>query len=273
MRTRRGEVAAQYAVLTALALGILVPLAALVLAALNPPGTYVRGLAWPETFSWGNFAQAWTDGHFSTLVGASVRVCLLVVPLTLALATLAGYGLGALRVPFSGLLGTLFLLGMTLPIEVVIVPLYHDLRDLGLTDSLVTVGLVESAAFLPFGVYWMRTAFAGLPGDLVEAALIDGAGPWQRFTRVELPLVTPPLTTLAVLYTMWSWNQFLLVLTIISNPNRRTAPAVLGFFVAPHSTDVPLLAAATLIVIAPITVVYLIFQRQFVAGLLRGMDK
>jgi raffinose/stachyose/melibiose transport system permease protein len=273
VKTGRGEVAAQYLVLSALALGVLVPLASLVLAALNPPGTYVRGLAWPETFSWGNFALAWGQGHFSTLVGASVKVCLMVVPLTLALATLAGYGLGALRVPLRGFLGGLFLLGMTLPIEVVIVPLYHDLRDLGLTDSLVTVALVEAAAFLPFGVYWMRTAFEGLPGDLVEAALIDGAGPWRRFLRVELPLVTPPLTTLAVLYTMWSWNQFLLVVTIISNPNRRTAPAGLGFFVAPHSTDVPLLSAATLIVVAPITVVYLVFQRKFVAGLLRGMEK
>ncbi|MDR1512573.1 MAG: carbohydrate ABC transporter permease [Propionibacteriaceae bacterium] len=272
MRTRPGEAAAAYLMLVAMALGVLVPLAALVLAAFHEPGGHVSGLSWPDPFSWSNLVTAWTDGHFSTLVGSSVAVCLMVVPLTVVLATLAGYGLGALRVPFGSPLALLFLLGMTLPIEVVIVPLYHDLRSWGLTDSLVTVALVESAAFLPFGVYWMRTAFAALPADLAWAALVDGAGPWRRFSRVQLPLVAPQLTTLAVLYTMWSWNQFLLVVTIISNPNRRTAPAGLGFFVAPHSTDVPLLSAATLIVAAPIVVVYLVFQRKFVAGLLRGSE-
>jgi raffinose/stachyose/melibiose transport system permease protein len=162
---------------------------------------------------------------------------------------------------------------MTLPIEVVIVPLYFDLRDLHLTDSLVTVGLVESGAFLPCGVYWMRTHFATIPRDIIEAAQLDGAGAWQLFRRIHLPLAVAPLTTLGVIYFMWCWNQFLLVLTIISDTTKRTAPAGLGFFVGPHSTDYPLLSAATLIVIVPVVVVYLIFQRKFIAGMLAGASR
>jgi len=273
MRITRTESVIGYLMLFAFALGILVPFLSIVLAALNPPGAALLGMTWPEHFSWGNLALAWTDGHFSTLMQASAKVELIVVPLTLVLASLAGYALGGMRTPFSRFWSLLFLLGMTLPIEVIIVPLFFDLRTLGLTDSLVTVGLVESGSFLPFGVYWMRTHFATLPKDIIEAAQMDGATPWKLFTRIHLPLAAAPLTTLGVIYFMWCWNQFLLVLTIISNTNRRTAPAGLGFFVGPHSMDIPLLSAATLIVILPVVIVYVIFQRRFIAGMLQGASR
>jgi len=273
MKTSRMETWVGYVMLAVLALGILVPFSSILLAAFNPPNTALTGMAWPSRFSWGNIAAAWRDGHFATLMTASVKVELIVVPLSLVLASLGGYALGAMRTPLSRLWKVLFLLGMTLPIEVVIVPLYFDLRSLGWTDSLVTVGLVESGAFLPFGVYWMRTHFAGVPTEIVEAASMDGAGPWRMLTRVHLPMAVAPLTTLGVIYFMWCWNQFLLVLTIISDPNKRTAPAGLGFFVGPHSMDIPMLSAATLIVIMPVVVVYLIFQRKFIAGMLQGASR
>jgi len=273
MRTSRTESVVGYLMLFALALGVLVPFFSLVLAAFNPPNTALTGMTWPARWSWGNFVLAWHDGHFSTLMLASVKVEFIVVPLTLVLAALAGYALGAMRTPLARWWSLLFLLGMTLPIEVVIVPLYFDLRSFGLTDSLVTVGLVESGAFLPFGVYWMRTHFAGVPKDLIEAAQLDGAGPWQMFRRIHLPLAAAPLTTLGVIYFMWCWNQFLLVLTIISDTTKRTAPAGLGFFVGPHSTDIPLLSAATLIVVIPVVIVYVIFQRKFIAGMLQGASR
>ena len=262
-----------YVMLIALAAGIVVPFMSIVLAALNPPGTALTGVTFPERWSGGNFALAWHDGHFATLMQASVKVELIVVPLTLALASLAGYALGGMRTPLSKWWALLFLLGMTLPIEVVIVPLYFDLRQLGWTDSLVTVGLVESGSFLPFGVYWMRSHFETVPIEIIEAAQLDGAGPWRLFTRIHLPLAAAPLTTLGVIYFMWCWNQFLLVLTIVSDTTKRTAPAGLGFFVGPHSTDIPLLSAATMIVIIPVVVVYLVFQRRFIAGMLQGASR
>ena len=273
MKTTKAETTFTYLLLFAFALTILVPFAAIVLAAFNTPGAQLTGMTWPASWHWANIRLAWTDGHFRTLMGASLRVEAIVVPLTLALAATTGYALGGLRTPGRRFWSLLFLLGMTLPIEVVIVPLYFDLRDLGLTDSLVTVGVVESGAFLPFGVFWMRTHFAALPREILESAAIDGAGPWRLFRHIHLPLAAPALTTLGVIYFMWCWNQFLLVLTIISDTTKRTAPAGLGFFVGPHSMDYPLLSAATLIVITPIVVVYVAFQKKFVAGLLQGAVK
>ena len=126
---------------------------------------------------------------------------------------------------------------------------------------------------MPFSVFWMRTHFRSTPPELMEAARVDGASSVTILGRILLPLARPSLTTLAVLVFMWSWNQFLLVLILIQDPNRRTAPAGLGYFVGQHTTDVPVLSAGTVIVITPIIVLYLIFQRSFVAGLLQGALK
>ncbi|MCT2590767.1 carbohydrate ABC transporter permease [Streptomyces sp. N2-109] len=119
----------------------------------------------------------------------------------------------------------------------------------------------------------MRTHFRSTPPSLVEAARIDGASSGTVLFRVLLPLARPSLMTLGVLVFMWSWNQFPLVLVLIQDASMRTAPAGLGFFVGQNSTDVPTLAAGTIIVMLPITVVYLLFRRSFVAGLLQGAMK
>jgi raffinose/stachyose/melibiose transport system permease protein len=93
------------------------------------------------------------------------------------------------------------------------------------------------------------------------------------FTKLLIPTARPALTTLALLYFLWSWNQFLLALILIQDPAHRTAPAGLGQFVSQYGKDVPLLAASTLLVITPVVVVYLIFQRQLVRGILQGAVK
>ncbi|MEO3867251.1 carbohydrate ABC transporter permease [Nonomuraea sp. B12E4] len=263
----------RYGVLVLLAVMVLLPFAGIVLAALHPPGSQISGLSLPEEWSWQNFALAWERGNFSNLMASSVLIAVCVVPLTVVLATLAAYGLTVLRVWGHRTLSAGFVLGLTLPVELVVVALYFNLRQVGLTDSYVGIVLAEAALFLPFGVYWMQAHFSGVPGGLVEAARIDGARDLVVLLRVLLPISWPAITTLSVLYFMWSWNQFLLVLVMMQNPDERTAPTGLGLFVGQYSTDIPLLAAASLIVIAPIVLVYLTFQRSFVEGITRGAVK
>ena len=262
-----------YVILTMLAVGILVPLLSIFLASVQPSGALLSGLAWPREWHWGNYADAWTVAGFSRLLRSSAVVGLGVVPMTLLLATLAGYGLGTLDLPGGRTVLGVFVSGLVIPVELVIIPLYFGLRDLGLTNSYLGVILVEIGLFMPFGVFWMHTFFATFPRDLVDAARVDGATSGQVLRRVLLPLARPSLSTLGVLVFMWSWNQFLVILVLIQDPSRRTAPAGLGFFVGQYATDIPLLSAATIIVILPIVVVYLLFQRSFVAGLLQGAVK
>jgi ABC-type glycerol-3-phosphate transport system permease component len=265
--------AARYLVLSTMAASVLLPFVSVVLAALHPSGAQVGGLSLPDNVTWSNFADAWRAARFDDLVPSSLIIAAGVVPLSLVLATLAAYSLATLN-PFGGrTLSVAFVLGLTLPIELVVVALYFDLRQVGLTNSYLGVILAETALFMPFGVYWMQNHFAAMPVELLEAARVDGARSFTILARILLPISRPALTTLGLLYFMWSWNQFLLVIVLMQDPARRTAPTGLGFFVGQYSTNIPLLSAASLIVIGPIVVLYLIFQRHFVSGLTQGAIK
>lgn len=262
-----------YALLTVLAIAVVIPFLSVFLASVQPAGTPVTGLSWPEEWSWDNYRQAWTVAGFADLIRSSLTIAVGVVPATLVLASLAGYALGTMDLPGGNAVAAFFVAGLTIPVELIVVPLYFDLTEIGLIDTYLGVILVEIALFLPFGVFWMRTHFRATPPSLVEAARIDGASSVTVLLRVLLPLARSSLTTLGVLVFMWSWNQFLLVLVLIQDPEMRTAPAGLGFFVGQNSTDVPTLAAGTIIVMLPILVVYAVFQRSFVTGLLQGAMK
>ncbi|MGP3974527.1 carbohydrate ABC transporter permease [Streptomyces sp. 8N114] len=261
------------ALLAVLGIAVVIPFLSVFLASMQPSGEPVVGMAWPERWSLDNYRQAWTVAGFSELMRSSLVIAVGVVPASLVLAGLAGYALGTMRLPGGDGVAALFVAGLTIPVELIVVPLYFDLRGIGLTDSYLGVVLVEIALFMPFSVFWMRTHFRTTPASLVEAARIDGASSWTILTRVLLPLVRPSLTTLGVLVFMWSWNQFLLVLVLMQDAAKRTAPAGLGFFVGQNNTDVPMLAAGTILVMLPITIVYLLFQRSFVSGLLQGAFK
>ena len=273
MNPGRTGTVARYLVLASMAIAILLPFVSIALAALHPSGAQISGLSVPDTWSWSNFGDAWRAAHFSRLVRSSLIIAGGVVPLALVLATLAAYSLATLN-PLGGrALSVGFVLGLTLPIEQVVIALYFDLQQLGLTNSYLGVILAETALFMPFGVYWMQNHFAAIPAELLESARVDGARSFTVLARVLLPISWPALTTLGLLYFMWSWNQFLLVIVLMQNADRRTAPAGLGFFVGQYSTNIPLLSAASLIVIGPIVVLYLIFQRNFVSGLTQGAIK
>jgi ABC-type glycerol-3-phosphate transport system permease component len=265
--------AARYLVLTLLAVAVLLPFVGVTLAAFHPSGAPIAGLSWPAEWTWSNFAEAWQDAGFDQLVANSFIIAAGVVPLALVLATLAAYSLATLN-PFGGrVLSVAFVLGLTLPIELVVVALYFDLSTVGLTNSYVGVILAETALFMPFGVYWMQTHFAALPVELLDAARVDGARSLTILVRVLLPISWPAITTLGVLYFMWSWNQFLLVIVLMQDPAMRNAPTGLGFFVGQFSSNIPLLSAASIIVIGPIVALYLIFQRSFVSGITQGAVK
>ena len=273
MRPSSAGQALRYALLNLMALAVLLPFAGVVLAALHPSGSRVDGVSVPDRWSWENFALAWEEGGFGDLMRSSLIVSGAVVPLTVLLATMAGFALSVLGVWGGRFLSLGFVLGLTVPVELLVIALYYNLREVGLTDAYTGVVLAEVALFLPFGVYWMQSHFAGVPRELVESARMDGARDGTVLWRVLLPVSWPAVTTLAVLVFMWSWNQFLLVLVMLQDPSMRTAPTGLGLFVGRYGTDVPLLAAASLIVIAPIVVVYVVFQRSFVAGITRGAVK
>ncbi|SDT57324.1 carbohydrate ABC transporter permease [Jiangella sp. DSM 45060] len=272
MTPRLPVLIARHAVLVAFAVVFLTPFAGIVLAAFQD-GAGAGGFALPEHWTLDNFAEAWEQGHFADLIRSSLIIAVLVVPATIVLSTLAGFGLAVLRPAGHRRITGAFVAGLTLPTELVVIALYYNLDGVGLTNNYLGIALAEIALFLPFGVFWMHTHFSTVPRELVEAGRIDGAGDLRVLKDLLLPISIPATTTLAVLFFVWAWNQFLIVLVLMQSPGRRTATAGLGYFVGEFSTDVPLLSAASLIVIAPVVVVYLIFQRSFVNGITQGAIK
>jgi raffinose/stachyose/melibiose transport system permease protein len=221
----------------------------------------------------GSFSTAWNEGHFSTYLRSSVLVAVAVVAISSVLSILAGYAFGLMRFRGEQVLFYTLLLGLMVPLEATIVPLYYDLRDLGLTDTYWALILPQAGVSVAFGTFWMRAFFRSVPRSLVEAARLDGASSWSTLWRVVFPLARPAVLTMVVLVFMWTWNEFLLALVMVSDEDLRTAPLGLAFFQGRNTSDQALLASGALIVAAPVVVVYLFLQRHFIRGMLSGAVK
>jgi raffinose/stachyose/melibiose transport system permease protein len=202
-----------------------------------------------------------------------VLIELAVVPVAILIATLAGFALGHLRPAGGRVVFIVFLLGLTLPLEGIIVPLYYQIRDMGLLNTRWALILPLIGLFMPFAVVWMRAHFVNMPTELSEAARVDGATTWQLFWRIHVPLSTPAISSLAILLFLWTWNQFLLAVVLVSDPTQRTMAGALGAFQGQWGTDIPLLCAGSLLILTPTLIVFLVFQRQFVSALLQGSLK
>jgi raffinose/stachyose/melibiose transport system permease protein len=267
-----GARATRIVILTLLVVFTLLPLLSMITTALQPQGTSPIGLSIPLHPQWHNFVDAWNAANFPTLLWSSTLIVLGVVPAALIFSTLAGFGLA-----WSGRGGRfiygLFVIGLTLPAEALISPLYFELRHMGLSQSRWALILPLLGLFMPFGVFWMRSAFQTLPKEITEAAAIDGASAWQTLRQIHLPLVFPSLSSLTILFFLWTWNQFLLVIVLINNPNDRNMAGALATFQGQHGTNVVLLCAGALTIMAPSLLIFFVFQRHFSRALLQGAIK
>lgn len=271
--TSRLERGATYAILTCFAVISLTPVAGILSTAFGPQSSLDTGFSLPHGLNWGNFADAWTRGHFGSYLTNSALVTVAVVTATTVLAVLAGYAFGTMRFPGVSLLFYLFLIGLTLPQEALVVPLYFDLRYWQLTDTYWALILPQTAQSLAFGVFWMRSYFRGSSRAVLEAARIDGASSWTTLWRILVPMGRPAISTMIVIVFMWTWNEFLLALVMVTDEAHRTVPLGLAFFKGQHSSDTALLAAGSVLIALPVVVVYVALQRRFIEGMLSGAVK
>jgi multiple sugar transport system permease protein len=183
----------------------------------------------------------------------------------LVFCSLAGYAFARLRFPgsrivFFGILATLMV-----PFQVVMIPTLLIVKHLGLVDTLPA--LIVPNLVTPFGIYLLRQFFLTLPVELEEAALLDGASRFRMLRSILLPLMGPPLTTVAVLTFLSVWNDFLWPLVVTSSPNTMTVQLGLATFQSAHFTNWPLLMAATLMSQLPVILLFLVGQRFFVSSI------
>lgn len=227
----------------------------------------------PEGLNLGNFARVLGEGNFGIYFRNSVLVMLGSEAIILSLSAMAGYALGRYRFRLNGLLYTMILMGLMIPAKLLLVPLFLQLRQMGLLDSLWGLILVYAASGIPAGVFIMTGFFRALPDALEAAARIDGAGEWTIFRRIMLPLVRPPLVIVAIYTAIPIWNDFLLPIVFISSPNLKTVPQGLSVFFGEHAVNMGALFAGLTISALPLIALYLLLSEQFIKGLTAGAVK
>lgn len=266
MRASTSERTLNYVILTAFAVFAIWPIVSIVLAGLQPDAEAPGGL--------GNLQQAWEIGRFGTYLRTSVMVSAFVVVVSTILSILAGFAFGTMRFKGADALFYVMLIGIMMPAEAIVVPLFFDLRAVGLTDTFWAIALPQVAQSVAFGTFWLRAAFRTSSRSIVEAARLDGASTGRILWQVLVPLSRPAIVTLIVLTFMWTWNEFLIPLVMVpTNEALRTAPLGLGFFSGQYTQGFALLAAGATIVALPVVIVYLFLQRHFIAGMLEGAVK
>lgn len=261
------------AILVAFAAITMLPILGIVLLSVQPEQSNLTGLELPDRPHFENYARAFGVAHFGTYLQSSLIVSIAVVAGTVVVSTLSGYAFGTMRFAGDDILFYLLLAGLIIPFEAVIVPLYVDLRAVDLTNSYASVILPLIGVNSAFGTFWMRAYFRSVPHQLIEAAALDGAGSLRILWKVLLPGARPALLTLVVLVFVWSWNEFLLPLVMLSREDLRTAPLGLAFFTGRFTTDLVGMAAAAVMVALPVVVLFIATQRRFVRGLWVGALK
>ncbi len=264
----------RYLVLTIFMLIVLLPVWGMLMSAFKTDTQITTSpFSLPENWTIENFQQAWTVGKFNVFFKNSVIVTTAVVVSSVFLSTLSGYAFGQLPMPGKKLLFPLMLLGYMVPFEAVIIPLYNWMNALGLRNTYWALILPQIGLSVSFGTLWMASFFENTPQELVDAATIDGCNRWQTLWLILSPLARPATTTLVVLIFMWTWNEFLLALVMVQTEAMRTLPVGLAFFQGKYTSNISLMAAGAIIVALPTVLIYILFQRFFIRGMLGGAIK
>jgi raffinose/stachyose/melibiose transport system permease protein len=273
MKVGRGELWAGRALLLVLMAFTILPFISIFMTALHPSGTVPSGLEWPADPQWRNFLDAFRLAEMPALLLSSTFIVLAVVPVSLIISTMAGFAIGLLRIPGSRVLLFLFVFGLTLPFQGIIIPIYFLERAVGIYNTRFAIVLPLIALFMPFAVFWMRAHFVNMPTEISEAARVDGATTWDLFWHIQRPLAQAPIASLGILMSIWTWNQFLLALVLVEDPTQRTMAGALGYFQGHYANNVPLLCAATILILVPTLVIFMLFQRQIITALIQGSIK
>jgi ABC-type glycerol-3-phosphate transport system permease component len=227
----------------------------------------------PPNASLDNFLQAWNANNFQLYFRNSAFVAITSTLLSVTFSSMAAYSFARFRFAGKEFIFFTLLLVMMIPNMIVIIPQFFLMKFLGLRNSLFGLILIYTASSMTLNIFLLRGFFEGLPHELEEAVLIDGGGYLTIFLRIILPLSTPALATVSIFSFMGFWDEFVMALTFIDDPAKRTLPIAIALFQGQHGTQWGLVFAASIIALIPEMLVFLSLQRYFVGGLTTGAFK
>ena len=234
---------------------------------------FASPFALPETWDLTRWVDAWEVGHIGRYALNSAIVTGASVTFILVLGSLAAYAFSRYRFPGRGLAMGLFALGLLLPLQSYFIAQSNIFTDLAITDTRWALIIPYTAMGLPLATYLLKVFMDGLPGELFEAARIDGASDFRVFRQIALPLLRPGLATVAIFSALAAWNEFLLALLYIQDDDLKTIPTGLLAFSSRYQTDYSMLFSALSIVTIPMIIIYIVFNRHIVDGITAGSVK
>ena len=229
----------------------------------------------PKQWTWSNYTGILKTSQFIRPLVNSIGIGLISTIIAVLLASMAAYAVARLAFPGKQVLIGMALLIALFPAISLVTPLFSIERSLGLFNTWPGLIIPYIAFGLPLGIYILAAFFREIPWELEKAAKIDGATPFQAFTKVIAPLAAPGMVTTAILVFLFCWNEFIFAISFTSTISARTAPAALGFFSGSSQFTAPTgpIAAAAIVITIPIIIFVLFFQRRIVAGLTSGAVK
>lgn len=260
-----------YAILGALLLFALGPLVILAFNAVKSKAELAKNpLGPPRELMLGNFAKAWEVGDFAVTTRNSGILVAGTVLGVLLLGGMAAYSLAKLNLPGGGIVTLYLLIGTSLPIQLYLVPLFFTWQRLGLVNSHLGLILIYVATNAPFAIFLLRSYMVQLPADFEDAARVDGAGEWEVFRKIVVPLTWPGFLTVGLVVALNVWNEFLLATVFLTEQSLFTVVTSYANFATRFSRDWTLTSAASLMMIAPVIIIFLLLQRRFIEGLTQG---
>jgi ABC-type glycerol-3-phosphate transport system permease component len=220
--------------------------------------------------SWEKLTSALPVGH--QLLNSTI-VCVLSIAIIIAVSTTAGFAFAKLRYNGATLVFLAIIAALLIPMQSIIIPAYVNIAKFHLLTTYFGAVLVYAALGTPFATFLMTAYYRGLPDELMEAAIVDGLGYGRVFWRIALPLSVPAIVTVTVLQFIQIWDDLLIGLLFLQNPDQRTITVGLGALSAGRVTDIPVLMAGSLVSAIPAVIVYLVFQRHLISGLTAGIGK
>ena len=220
-----------------------------------------------------NYSKAWVSGNFGRAIVNSIVYTGTTVLVTLLVSAPCAYVIAFRKIKISGLVLAYFMMTMTMPCYLFLVPLYRAYAKMGWLGNHVMVAFILAATSLPLAITLLRTFYVSIPKELEEAARIDGARTMQVIWHVILPVLRPGLVTVGITTALNSWNEFLVSSTFLTGQKNFTAMLALMSMNGPNSSNQGINMAATVTIVAPIILFFIVMQRQFIDGMVSGSVK
>ncbi len=256
-----------------MAIIILTPFISIFLASLRPGREIMRqGIGLnidTSVMSLDNYAFLFTgDTPYFTWFRNSLIITLVQTAITLVVSAFVGYGFAMYNFRFKNFLFVCVLLTMMVPMEIIMLPLYRLIIGMGLIDSMWGIILPFAAAPLP--IFFFRQYLSGIPKDFLDAARVDGCSEYGIFLRIILPLMKPAFAAMGIFVGMNSWNNFLWPLIVLSSKDKLTLAIGLSTLITPYGNNYDVLIAGAVFSVIPVVVLFLLFQKYFIAGMTAG---